>query len=111
MDLRVDEATEAQDGISLATALLARFEVDGSEAHLFQAIELLNRAADIYGRLGNIDRLTQSVEYLEAAVSLFLAADSAASRPCLEIIADIFESELGDSEAATDIRNAISVTL
>jgi hypothetical protein len=108
MDRRADEAAEAQDGIAVAAALLARFEVDGSEAHLFQAIELLNRSAGICERLGRIDRLTQSVDYLEAAVNLFLASGSETARPCLDVIADILESELGDSDAARAMRNAIS---
>jgi hypothetical protein len=53
---------------------LAQFEEDGSETHLFSAIELLNRSKSIYERLGTIDFSAVLAEAFKCVDSLDVAA-------------------------------------
>ena len=50
-----DRHAEARGAFALGTVLLEHFERDGAEAHLEEAMELLDRAAEAYHELGKID--------------------------------------------------------
>jgi tetratricopeptide (TPR) repeat protein len=165
-----DERAEAHACMSLGTTRLTQFS-NGDDAQLGEAMNAIERAAELYQRLGRIDfgaavltmaeasRMVgeldaaealyrrvivelgdprwaewpahcrhlqargsmglgavalqkgdrkQASAQFQAAAQLFLTANPAESATFLEELADLFESELRDREAAAAIRAALS---
>jgi tetratricopeptide (TPR) repeat protein len=112
--LTMAEAFLCLDDLDVAEGLYARMTRDLVDPRWAKPESLARHADYLRGRafygLASIalrrDQRAQAIEYLEAAANLFLAGEPQTSMPCLDQIADVIESELGDGEAAKDIRDA-----